>query len=49
MIKKLLFGAGAAYLASKVLGGRDRNRDFGDRRDRNWFGGSRSSGRTMGL
>jgi hypothetical protein len=49
MIKKLLFGAGAAYLASKFMGGRDKDRAYDDRGNRSWFGGSRSNRRTMGL
>lgn len=49
MLKKLLFGAGAAYLARKFIGGRSRSHDY-DSRGGGLFGigRSRPAGRTSG-
>lgn len=41
MLKKLLFGAGAAYLARKFIAGRSRSDDY-DRRGGGLFGMGRS-------
>lgn len=50
MLKKLLFGAGAAYLARKYIGGRGNRGDYGrDGGSRSWFGGSRSGRRGLDL
>ena len=44
MLKKLLFGAGAAYMARKFMGGRSRSsREFS--RSGRGFGDSRMGGR----
>lgn len=42
MLKKLLFGAGAAYLARKFMGGRSRSSRDHDRRGGGLFGMGRS-------
>ncbi|MGI8705921.1 MAG: hypothetical protein ACR2JJ_09045 [Sphingomicrobium sp.] len=47
MIKKLLFGAGMAWLARKFMGGNRRSSgNFGRRGGGGWFGSGRS--RTAG-
>lgn len=51
MLKKLLFGAGAAYLARKFIGGRSRSSgEYGRRGGGGLFGMGRSrpAGRTSG-
>ena len=47
MIKKLLVGAGMAWLARKFMGGNRRSSDY-DRRGGGFFGGSRTSRRGAG-
>lgn len=48
MLRKLLFGAGAAYMARKFMGGRSRSSNDYGRRDGMGFGDSRM-GRRRGF
>lgn len=48
MLKKLLFGAGAAYLARKFMGGSRRSMASGNSRSGLGMGGSRWGRRSTG-